>query len=472
MMCIRKDVLVLLLLLPGEAPVDGLVQAAHRAGHRLVPPASLDTTPDAVLVVDAATEFAAAEPGAAPAAAAPSGLPVWHLTPDELRDEPDIALGRAVASVSPSARPTVRTAVGSGVSHLTPLVTAGGLLTAIGYLFGAPHVVTVTLPVWQPVTSPAALLTQLGWLALALVAPVLGAALAHAIAGRHALVPGVVGGAVALVTGAGYLGGLGAGLIAGLAVLGLTRLRPPRAIHGLWAAMVVPAVATAVTGAAVALALAPPLTALTALLTAWLGTLTMAGGVVAGLVAGMLVALDLGGPISKTVYAVAVAGLAAPGPVATTGVGTSLLAAVMAAGMTPPLAAGVAALAHRASTPTERHQGRSALVLGAAFITEGAIPLATADPMRVLPSVVLGSGVSGALTALFGATLAAPHGGLAVLGLMAHPAGFVAAVTTGTALATALIVGLRSGGATRTARSIDAWSRRDTEPTPAARSAT
>ena len=452
---------MLLLLLPGETPADTLVQAGHRAGHHLVPSTALDAVPDAVIVISPADQPTAKPP----AAAAPGGLPVCFLTPDELR-EPDIALSRAVASMSPPPRPTVRQAVGSGVSHLTPLVTAGGLLTALGYLLGAPHVAAVTLPGWQPVTSPAELLTQLGWLALALVAPVLGAALAHAIAGRHALVPGVVGGAVALVTGAGYLGGLGAGLIAGLAVLGLTRLRPPGAVRGLWTAMVIPAVATAVTGAAAALALAPPLAAFTALLTAWLGTLTAAGGVVVALVAGMLVALDLGGPINKTVYAVAVTGLT--GPAATAGAGTSLLAAVMAAGMVPPLAAGVAVLVDRRSTPPERQQGRSALVLGAAFITEGAIPLTTADPVRILPSVVLGSGAAGALTALAGATLPAPHGGLAALGLMEHPIGFVAAVATGTALAAALIIGLRAPRATRAARSIDTWSRRDTDTDHAA----
>ncbi len=465
-----------LLLLPGGAPVDELARAAHGAGHHLVLATAPGSVPDAVISVgdspDPRNQRCADRPPAAE-------HPTLVVTSDDLRDEPDTIVARAAALVptpAPTARPAgLRRALAAGVSHLTPLVTAGGLLAAVGYLLGAPHLVTThlggTAPAlvqeaaltWNPAAGPAAMLTQLGWLSLSLIAPVLGAAVAHAIAGRPAIAPGVVGGAVALVTGAGYLGGLAAGVVAGAVVLVGRRWRPGRSLTGLWYAMLLPMLATGASGLVVALALAQPLGALATLITTLLSSLSVTGGLVFGLVAGMLVSIDLGGPVSKTVYASAVTGLAAGAPDAPT-----VMAAVMAAGMVPPLAAGVAALVRPLRSPgQERAQGRTALVLGAGFVTEGAIPLVAADPLRVMPSVLLGSGVSGALAMLLSAGVPTPHGGIAVITLTANPAGFVIALTAGTAVAATLIIALRSSGATRTGRTVRDWSRREQVPAAA-----
>lgn len=453
-----------LLLLPGGAPVDELARAAHRAGHHLVLATAPGSVPDAVISVgdspDPRNQRCADRPPA-------TEHPTLVVTSDDLRDEPDTVVARAAAlgpTPAPTARPAgLRRALAAGVSHLTPLVTAGGLLAAVGYLLGAPHLVQGAAPTWNPSVGPAAMLTQLGWLALSLIAPVLGAAVAHAVAGRPAIAPGVVGGAVALITGAGYLGGLAAGVVAGAVVLAGRRWRPSRSRAGLWYAMLLPMLATAASGLVVALALAQPLAALGTLVTTLLSSLSVTGGLVFGLVAGMLVAIDLGGPVSKTVYTSAVAGLAAGAPNA-----PAVMAAVMAAGMVPPLAAGAAALVRpMGSSRQERAQGRTALVLGAGFVTEGAIPLVATDPLRVMPSLLLGSGVSGALAMLLSAGVPAPHGGLAVITLMTNPAGFLIALAAGTAVAAALIIALRSSGATRTGRTVRDWSRREHVPAAA-----
>ncbi|MHA6627873.1 PTS fructose transporter subunit IIC [Pseudonocardia sichuanensis] len=332
----------------------------------------------------------------------------------------------------------------SGVSYVIPFVTAGGLLIALGYALGG-HRISEAPPVTEGFDATttsgwAALLFQLGGLAFDFLVPVLGGFIAYAVAGRPALVSGFVGGAVAVVTGAGYLGGLVAGLLAGAVVYQLTRWRPPRAVAGTKPVLVLPLVSTLITGAVMWVVVGAPLAAATSGLTSWLNSLSGGNAIALGAIVGLMMAVDMGGPVNKAAYAFGVAGL-------TTGSETApvIMAAVMAAGMTPPLAMALAStLRPRLFTGIERDNGRAAWLLGASFVTEGAIPFAASDPLRVIPSLMAGSSVAGALSIAVGSSLLAPHGGVFVIGLIGGPAGHLLAVIAGTAVSAALVIALKS----------------------------
>jgi PTS system fructose-specific IIC component len=348
----------------------------------------------------------------------------------------------------PTSVPTVATIHGKlmqGVSYAIPFVVTGGVLLALGYALGGPEIGTAP-PVtdhFHPLalTSWAALLHQLGTLTFGLLVPVVGGYLAHAIGDRPALVPGFAGGTIAAQTGAGFLGGLVAGVVAGVVVDRLARLHPPpRAVAGLRPVLTLPLAGTLVTGVVMWLVAAGPLAALTSGLTNWLAGLSAWSLVPVGAVLGLMVAADLGGPINKTAYTFAVAGLATGAPSAQT-----VMAAVMAAGMTPPLAVALATtLRGGRFTPAERRNGRAAWLLGAVYVTEGAIPFAAADPLRVVPSLLAGSTVTGALTALFGAATTSPHGGVLVLPLVSGALGFALAIAIGTLISAAMVLTLKA----------------------------
>jgi PTS system fructose-specific IIC component len=347
----------------------------------------------------------------------------------------------------PTSVPTVAAVHGKlmqGVSHAIPFVVTGGVLLALGYALGGPTIGAAP-PVsdgfdWLAAASWAALLHQLGTLTFGLLVPVVGGYVAHAIADRPALVPGFVGGTVAAQTGAGFLGGLVAGVLAGVVVGRLARWHPPRAVAGLQPVLVLPLAGTLVTGAVMWLVVGRPLAALTSALTSGLAGLSAGSLVLAGAALGLMVAADLGGPINKTAYTFAVAGLAADAPSA-----QAIMAAVMAAGMTPPLAMALATTVggHR-FTPAERQNGRAAWLLGAVYVTEGAIPFAAADPLRVLPSLLAGSAVTGALSAALGAAAATPHGGIFVLPLVGNPLGHLVAIAAGTLVSAAAVLTLKA----------------------------
>jgi fructose PTS system EIIBC or EIIC component len=337
-----------------------------------------------------------------------------------------------------------------GVSYAIPFVVTGGVLLALGYALGGPTIAAAP-PVtagfdWLAPTSWAALLHQLGTLTFGLLVPVVGGYVAHAIGDRPALVPGFVGGSVAVQTGAGFLGGLVAGVVAGVVVESMARWRPPRAVAGLRPVLVLPLAGTLVTGAVMWLVVGTPLAALTSALTSRLADLSTGSLVLAGAVLGLMVAVDLGGPINKTAYTFAVAGLATGAPEAQTA-----MAAVMAAGMTPPLAMALASTVGRQwFTPAERENGRAAWLLGAVYVTEGAIPFAAADPLRVLPSLLAGSAVTGGLSAALGVAAATPHGGIFVLPLVGNPLGYLVAIVTGTLVSAAAVLALKAASLRRT----------------------
>jgi fructose PTS system EIIBC or EIIC component len=338
----------------------------------------------------------------------------------------------------------IRDALMSGVSYAIPFVVAGGLLIALGYGLGG-HRIAAAQPVtdafdWSSSASWAALFFQLGTLTFGLLVPVLSGYIAHAMADRPALVPGFVGGTVAVQAGAGFVGGLVAGVLAGAVVRLLGRWRPPTAVAGVRPVLVLPLLGTIVTGAVMFLVVGPPLAALGAALTAGLDGLSGSGIVLLGAGLGLMMAVDLGGPVNKTAFTFAVTGLSTGSPTAST-----IMAAVLAAGMTPPLAMALAStLRSRRFTDAERRHGRAAWLLGATYVTEGAIPFAASDPLRVVPSLMAGSATAGAVSVAMSASTATPHGGIFVLPLVGHPLGLVVAITAGMLVSATAVVALKA----------------------------
>ncbi|MGA5407241.1 fructose-specific PTS transporter subunit EIIC [Streptomyces lavendulocolor] len=343
----------------------------------------------------------------------------------------------------------LRTWLMSGVSYMVPFVAAGGLLIALGFAIGgyavdkAPSVAEHFA--WGQADSWAALMFQTGALAFGFLIPVLAGYIAYGMADRPGLVPGFVGGAVALTIDAGFLGGLAAGLIAGGVVRAIQRVRVPGPLRGIMPVVVIPLVSSAIVGFLMFLVIGKPIASLQSALTDWLSGLSGANAVVLGVILGLMMCFDLGGPLNKVAYAFAIGGLADPNEGS-----LKVMAAVMAAGMVPPLAMALATVVRgRLFTKAERENGKAAWVLGASFITEGAIPFAAADPLRVVPSAMVGGAVTGALSMLFECTLRAPHGGVWVIPLIGNPLLYLVAVLAGTLVSAALVI-LLKGHARRT----------------------
>ncbi|MGW9188510.1 PTS fructose transporter subunit IIABC [Streptomyces rubiginosohelvolus] len=343
----------------------------------------------------------------------------------------------------------LRTYLMSGVSYMVPFVAAGGLLIALSFAIGGYEIASAKSVadhfVWGEADSWAALLNQIGSAAFAFLVPVLAGYIAYGMADRPALVPGFVGGSIALTVNAGFLGGLVAGLLAGAVVMAIQRVPVHATLRGIMPVLVIPLIASAFVGFLMFIVVGKPIASLQNALTDWLNGLSGSNAVILGVVLGLMMCFDMGGPLNKVAYAFAVGGLADP-----TDGSLKVMAAVMAAGMVPPLAMALATTVRKKLfTKTERENGRAAWVLGASFITEGAIPFAAADPLRVIPSVMAGGAVTGALSMAFGATLRAPHGGVFVVPLIGEPFLYLLAIAAGTLVATALVVLLK--GARRAA---------------------
>ncbi|KUL62668.1 PTS fructose transporter subunit IIABC [Streptomyces sp. NRRL S-1521] len=344
----------------------------------------------------------------------------------------------------------------SGVSYMVPFVAAGGLLIALGFAIGgwkidkAPSVAEHFI--WTDHTSWAALLFQIGGLAFAFLVPVLAGYIAYGMADRPGLVPGFVGGSVAVTINAGFLGGLAAGLIAGAVVMGIQRIRIPAVLRGIMPVVVIPLISSAVVGFLMFLVVGKPIASLQSALTDWLEGLSGANAVILGVIIGLMMCFDLGGPLNKVAYAFAVGGLAHP-----TDGSLKVMAAAMAAGMVPPLAMALATTVRgKLFTKAERENGKAAWFLGASFITEGAIPFAAADPLRVIPASMAGGAVTGALSMAFGCTLRAPHGGVFVVPLIGRPLLYLVAIAAGVCVTTAVVVLLKGARKTTPAAADDA----------------
>ncbi|MEU7035679.1 fructose-specific PTS transporter subunit EIIC [Streptomyces sp. NPDC046237] len=359
---------------------------------------------------------------------APAGSP----TPVESAGEPTEGYGTKL-----------RNWLMSGVSYMVPFVAAGGLLIALGFAIGgydidkAPSVAEHFA--WGQADSWAALMFQIGGLAFAFLVPVLAGYIAYGMADRPGLVPGFVGGSIALTIDAGFLGGLAAGLIAGGTVLAVQKVKVPAALRGIMPVVVIPLLASIVVGFLMFLVIGKPIAGLQNALTDWLSGLSGANAVILGALLGLMMCFDLGGPVNKVAYAFAVGGLATPNEGS-----LKVMAAVMAAGMVPPLAMALATTVRgRLFTKTERENGKAAWVLGASFISEGAIPFAAADPLRVIPAAMAGGAVTGALSMAFECTLRAPHGGIFVIPLIGNPLLYLLAIVAGTVVSAALVIVLK-----------------------------
>ncbi|OKK16790.1 PTS lactose transporter subunit IIC [Streptomyces sp. CB00455] len=337
----------------------------------------------------------------------------------------------------------LRTWLMSGVSYMVPFVAAGGLLIALAFAIGGYEINTAPSVadhfVWTETASWAALLFQTGGLAFGFLVPVLAGYIAYGMADRPGLVPGFVGGAVALTIHAGFLGGLIAGLIAGGTVLALQRLKVPTALRGIMPVVVLPLIGSAVTAFLMFLVVGKPVAALQRALTDWLSGLSGANAIILGVILGLMMCFDLGGPLNKVAYAFAIGGLANPNEGS-----LKVMAAVMAAGMVPPLAMALATTVRgRLFSKTERENGKAAWFLGASFISEGAIPFAAADPLRVIPAAMAGGAVTGALSMAFECTLRAPHGGIFVIPLIGNPLLYLIAIAAGTVTTAGLVILLK-----------------------------
>ncbi|MEU9401443.1 fructose-specific PTS transporter subunit EIIC [Streptomyces sp. NPDC048242] len=333
----------------------------------------------------------------------------------------------------------------SGVSYMVPFVAAGGLLIALGFAIGgwtvnkAPSVMDHF--VWTQADSWGALLFQIGGMAFNFLVPVLAGYIAYGMADRPGLVPGFVGGAISLSINAGFLGGLAAGLIAGGVVMTIQRVNIPAALRGIMPVVVIPLISSAVVGFLMFVVIGKPIAAAQKGMTDWLNGLTGTNAVLLGALLGLMMCFDLGGPVNKVAYTFATAGIAVASP---SDSAMKIMAAVMAAGMVPPLAMALATTVRgKLFTPTERENGKAAWVLGASFISEGAIPFAAADPLRVIPSAMVGGAVTGSLSMMFGATLRAPHGGIFVVPLIGNAFLYLLAIAAGVCVSTALVILLK-----------------------------
>ncbi|MFC6352896.1 fructose-specific PTS transporter subunit EIIC [Rothia nasimurium] len=343
----------------------------------------------------------------------------------------------------------------TGVSYMIPFVAAGGIILAIGFMLEA-----ITMPNLGDVDTEAILsgasLTNLGDTPLSLylgaalhtigafglgaMVPILAAYIAYGLAQRPGIAPGFIAGSVAVMVGGGFLGGIVAGLLAGLCAYWLSLLKLPRWLASMMPVVITPLVATLFAGGLMFFLLGGPLAWVTTSLENWLNSMTGASAILLGIILGAMMGFDLGGPVNKAAYLFATAGLSA-GTLAS----QQVMAAVIISGMVPPLAMALAtAVRPKLFSAPERENGKAAWLLGASFISEGAIPFATADPLRVIPSSVVGAAVAGAISMGAGVASPAPHGGVWIIALVENPLMFLVAAIAGTVVGALMYIVLKS----------------------------
>lgn len=319
----------------------------------------------------------------------------------------------------------------TGVSYMLPFVVAGGLLIALAFALGGIYVYDDA----HAGTLGQALFT-IGKQAFSLMVPILAGFIAYSIADRPGIAPGAVGGVIAGTIGAGFLGGIVAGFLAGYVVLYLNRyIKLGRNLDGLKPVLILPLLGSAIVGLLMIYVLGQPVAAALAWLTDFLKGMQGANAIALGAIIGMMMAFDMGGPVNKAAYTFA------------TGLIASQLyepmAAAMVAGMTPPLGLALATkLFADRFTADEHEAGNAAAVLGISFITEGAIPFAAKDPLRVIPSLMAGSAVAGMISMAVGSQLRVPHGGIFVLPIpnaVTNLGGYIIAMIAGTIVTAALL---------------------------------
>ena len=359
----------------------------------------------------------------------------------------------------------------TGVSYMIPFVAAGGLLIALGFLFGgytigsaAGDILTnysiFNLPDIETVFANAgveahvlgnlplfaylgAIFSTVGGVAMGFLVAALSGYVAFGLAGRPGIAPGFVGGAVSVSIGAGFLGGLVTGILAGIIAGALSKIKAARWLQGLMPVVITPLVTTMAVGGVMYLMLGRPLAAVMEALQNGLGSMSGSSQIVLGVILGLMMCFDLGGPVNKAAYLFATAGLAQ----ATTA-SWEVMAAVMISGMVPPLAMALSTTIRPSLyTAQEKENGTAAWLLGLSFISEGAIPFAAADPLRVIPSMMAGGAVAGGLSMALQVASHAPHGGVFVFFAIDNFFGLVIALIAGTIVAGLLVTALKQAAA-------------------------
>jgi PTS system fructose-specific IIC component len=323
----------------------------------------------------------------------------------------------------------------TGVSYMLPILVAGGILIALAFAFGG-----IKPQGYAEGTIAWALMLIGGSTAFALFVPVLAAFIAYSIADRPGIAPGIIGGLLATSVGSGFLGGLVAGFLAGYVTLFLnTYIKLPKNLQGLMPILILPLLSTLVVGLGMVYVIGPPMKVVNTAMTNWLKGMQTGSAVALGLIMGAMMGFDMGGPVNKAAYTFSVGLLASQV--------FEPMAAVMAAGMTPPIGLALAALLFKNRfTDEEREASPSAAVLGISFITEGAIPFAARDPLRTIPSLMVGSAVAGALSMAFKCGLHVPHGGIFVLFIpnaVDNLLGYLIAIVAGTLVTTGMLFVLK-----------------------------
>lgn len=328
----------------------------------------------------------------------------------------------------------------NGVSHMLPFVVGGGILIAIAFmldqLIGVP---TAELGQLGSYNAFPAILKDIGGQAFGFMLPVLAGYIAYSIADRPGLVVGFVAGGIASTGGAGFLGALIGGFLAGYTMNMIKKLLTnlPQSLDGIKTILLYPVLGVLVTGLLMVL-INIPMKSVNEAMNGFLNGLSGTNAVLLGALLGGMMAVDLGGPINKAAYVFGTGTLAATAA----GQGSAVMAAVMAAGMVPPLAVFVATLLFKHKFKAEERQaGMTNLILGASFITEGAIPFASSDPLRVIPSFIVGSALTGALSLAFNITVNAPHGGLFVILLVSQPLLYILFIIIGSVVS-GLLMGI------------------------------
>ncbi|MDQ1128356.1 fructose-specific PTS transporter subunit EIIC [Microbacterium sp. SORGH_AS_0888] len=455
--------------------VELTVEPQGSSGYQALPSSVIDAADAVIFAVDVDVR----EPQRF------AGKPVVRAGVKRGIEQPDAMIREAVAAAKDPAAPRVSGSASSastapaapqswgakiqrvlltGVSYMIPFVAGGGLLIALGFLLGgyqvtanAAHVI-VQNSLWDlpttDITSPLGPLGQylgsvafmIGSTSMGFLVSALAGYIAFAIADRPGIAPGFVAGAVAVLMNAGFIGGIIGGLLAGVVAWWLGRLDPPRWLRGLMPVVIIPLIGSIVASGLMILFLGRPIASLMELLNDGLTSLAGTGAIVGvGVILGLMMCFDLGGPVNKVAYAFATAGLATASTSDIHAVPFLIMAAVMSSGMVPPLAMALAStvLGRDAFTPVERENGKAAWLLGASFISEGAIPFAAADPLRVIPANLIGGAITGGLSMALGVSSLAPHGGIFVFFAINPFWGFAFSIVAGTVVTALIVVALK-----------------------------
>ncbi len=319
----------------------------------------------------------------------------------------------------------------NGVSNMLPFVISGGILIALAFLLDNYEINPASFSSNTPL---AAFFMSAGGTAFGFMLPVLAGYIAMSIGDRPALVVGFVGGALASSGGAGFLGALLAGFIAGYLILGLKKLFSslPSSLDGIKPVLLYPLCGVLLVAVIIVFLVNPPVSFVNNALNNFLSNMGSSSKILLGIVVAAMMAVDMGGPINKAAYVFGVASIEAGN--------FEIMAAVMAGGMVPPLAIALASTFFKKKfTKRERGSAITNYIMGLSFITEGAIPFAAADPLRVLPACIIGSGITGALSMFFGCTLRAPHGGMFVLPVVGNPLMYFVAIAVGSVVGAVIL---------------------------------